>query len=759
MPPIAGASVWLEDVGSGRLEEFKIEHDEDDKSVSCWVPCKTGKEFKVGVTVTEPTPRQEHYRFLIYTDGRLASTYEAIPNRTLKKTEVCTEATPRYFEGQREKGGLRPFQFSDVKLTDDDAHISDVSNIGEIVVKILTFKEEKTLRKAVSAASGAAATRSAPTGETVVHERSKKGLTNCVQFGALRPDTRPPVVNRTAWNRKSQAKTQLVNFPVDLKEVGRVIFKYRRLDVLIADGIAPRSVSADVHAGRQEGSSSGEAKNGVELKVKQEVAANNKENIRLHTTPTVQASQRKQENLSSSLEAGKRSCEARGTAKSAKRVKKEPKEGPFIPGEIGAQDRTGITRAVPRTESNFLRVRGSAVSNTFCVPPPRRVRTLTRSAQEVPTSTTCSWDMPQIAGATIWLEIDGQRLEEFGIERDDMTGTVTCWVPCKTGKAFRFGVSLKDSAPRKRHYRFGFNLDGKHIPSECLPKRTVRKHEACTPAKPVYFEGQEEERGLRPFQFASVRLTDDDDHISDVSSLGDLVVSVYTFEEYRVEKVRRSRRGKDKREVPLVTLGDTVVHERAKKGVASCVQFGELRPRSTGAPSKLKSKGTSSGKSIALNMKKVGKVIFKYRQMDILVADGIAPRPTAKRADTTVQGASSSSTLHAATPSLDGIGAPSRDVKEEVIDVTIDDDDEEQERLRRLKARAAALKELCEVNVSRLSFLLSPDAQSVNMQAEIEALETKKRPCNGSAPARAPKRVKREVKVESFISGEVIDLT
>ena len=52
--------------------------------------------------------------------------------------------------------------------------------------------------------------------------------------------------------------------------------------------------------------------------------------------------------------------------------------------------------------------------------------------------------MPDIAGASVWLEIDGVRLEEFGVERDEGKKTVTCWVPCKTGKvrAYNFGSSF-----------------------------------------------------------------------------------------------------------------------------------------------------------------------------------------------------------------------------------------------------------------------------------------------------------------------------
>lgn len=42
--------------------------------------------------------------------------------------------------------------------------------------------------------------------------------------------------------------------------------------------------------------------------------------------------------------------------------------------------------------------------------------------------------MPQIGGLEVWIEMEGARLEEFGVERDDTSNTVTCWIPCQEGK-------------------------------------------------------------------------------------------------------------------------------------------------------------------------------------------------------------------------------------------------------------------------------------------------------------------------------------
>lgn len=341
--------------------------------------------------------------------------------------------------------------------------------------------------------------------------------------------------------------------------------------------------------------------------------------------------------------------------------------------------------------------------------------------------------MPQIAGATFWLEIDGVRLEEFGTERDKTENTVVCWVPCAAGKDFRFGVSLEELAPRSQHYRFAFELDGTRIPPENVQRRTIRRTSKCTQAHPVYYEGQIEEKGLRPFRFATVRLTDDDSHMSDALKLGDIVVTVNTFTDYREEVVKRGKSGKKK--IESMSLGEAVVHERAKKGLTNCVQFGELRPLA-GSSSQTQGKSRHTTTLFAVGLKTVGKIIFKYRQMDILIADGIAPKHTPQRARIAHRDASSSRTRDAATPNLD-------DDDVEVIKVEASGDDDTG-KLERLKARAAALRELCDV------------------ETQIEALELqkpRKRVRGGDASTPAPKRVKKEPTVQHFAPGEVIDLT
>ncbi|TEB33458.1 hypothetical protein FA13DRAFT_154336 [Coprinellus micaceus] len=162
------------------------------------------------------------------------------------------------------------------------------------------------------------------------------------------------------------------------------------------------------------------------------------------------------------------------------------------------------------------------------------------------------------------------------------------------------------------HYRVALCLDGKTISSgKALERRIIKKADGCTASTPRYFEGQREENGLRPFKFASVRLTDDDSHMTDVSKLGDLVVTVFAYKDTKTERVRTSKQ-KSTKAAPQASLGDTVVHERAKKGLTSCVQFGELRAQPGSSTRKGKPKTT---KTVAINVTELGRITFKYRQM------------------------------------------------------------------------------------------------------------------------------------------------
>jgi hypothetical protein len=65
-----------------------------------------------------------HYRVALCLDGKTISSGKALERRIIKKADGCTASTPRYFEGQREENGLRPFKFASVRLTGESVAIA-----------------------------------------------------------------------------------------------------------------------------------------------------------------------------------------------------------------------------------------------------------------------------------------------------------------------------------------------------------------------------------------------------------------------------------------------------------------------------------------------------------------------------------------------------------------------------------------------------------------------------------------------------------
>jgi hypothetical protein len=134
--------------------------------------------------------------------------------------------------------------------------------------------------------------------------------------------------------------------------------------------------------------------------------------------------------------------------------------------------------------------------------------------------------MPQIGGLEVWVEMEGARLEEFGIERDDTSNTVTCWIPCQEGKvrnanlprtqlwlkhfkAFRLG--MVPQSPRVHNYTISLDFDGTRL--DGVPHRLIPKDVECSFLKPHYIEGLRDTSKTCSFQFGQVKLTGTRSHL------------------------------------------------------------------------------------------------------------------------------------------------------------------------------------------------------------------------------------------------------
>ncbi|KAF6755392.1 hypothetical protein DFP72DRAFT_896724 [Ephemerocybe angulata] len=310
--------------------------------------------------------------------------------------------------------------------------------------------------------------------------------------------------------------------------------------------------------------------------------------------------------------------------------------------------------------------------------------------------------MPELADISIWVEMEGARLQEYGIERDETANTVTCWIPCRAGKDFRFGAYALGGS-RRVNYKLGFVLDGQKV--HVSGKKHFLGSTKGGPGQERYYEGVKEDQLLRRLQFAKVTTTEDDSLQTGTVGLGELVVEVKTFKGISREVVPRATAPRGSR-----TLVNCVLHEQTKTGmVTNCIhQFGNYT---------------------YTELKSLGKVVFKYRNIDVLYAQGTAPRP------------GEPAPVHPRIPSpapMDAAMPPLRNetpkIKQEDTDIA--DDGEIDSELRELEIRAAALEEL------------------VNVKARIAELKSKKRkrdPLDKGDTKPKPQRVKKET--------VVIDLT
>ncbi|KAJ7733604.1 hypothetical protein B0H14DRAFT_2996343 [Mycena olivaceomarginata] len=185
--------------------EYEVEISEDQKSVTCWIASELGKEFAV---YWRNTSYNCDTSGLVYMDGNLCGgkiIYARDLPFTVFKDGVRLDAI-----------SVKPFMFSSLEITDDDAILSGPSHqqLGLVELKIQPVKviESKTTSYSPPSLS-----------HIVVHERSKKAVTQQITLGE------PAVTMPRAFINTETTGPELVKFS----------FKYRPLDILRANGIAP----------------------------------------------------------------------------------------------------------------------------------------------------------------------------------------------------------------------------------------------------------------------------------------------------------------------------------------------------------------------------------------------------------------------------------------------------------------------------------------------------------------------------------------
>ncbi|KAK7031159.1 hypothetical protein VNI00_013574 [Paramarasmius palmivorus] len=213
--------------------------------------------------------------------------------------------------------------------------------------------------------------------------------------------------------------------------------------------------------------------------------------------------------------------------------------------------------------------------------------------------------MVSFAEFSAWINIEGHKAQEYGVEVSEAEKTVTCWIPSEEGKAFE--ICWDDSSrfsATTGSVRVDGNLCGREIrlidQTRCSRRRGIRVSSNM----------------IRPFIFSRVKTTDDDNDVtassSNTAEVGEISVAIIRT------RVLTKSSGKPKtHHIPH----SQTFHEKSKKAIDHQTSFGEAVVSTT-----TKWKSQHYGSTVATFR-------FKYRPLAMLQANGIAspPSPTRKR--------------------------------------------------------------------------------------------------------------------------------
>lgn len=186
--------------------------------ITCWIASDAGKKF--GVRAKFLAQQTSGSLVTVFVDGNRCRGYVISPGWI--GTQEVTSLGNSYVG--------RDFMFSQLELTDDDSMLDDQSanDIGQIMMEVVqgkyTMKEQVVGSKNVN-------DRTLHVREGKVHERAKKACPHRVVFGEEVPH---------------QSSVSAFKIIPDNSPKTIFVFKYTRLDILQAMGIAPRtSIMAD----------------------------------------------------------------------------------------------------------------------------------------------------------------------------------------------------------------------------------------------------------------------------------------------------------------------------------------------------------------------------------------------------------------------------------------------------------------------------------------------------------------------------------
>ncbi|KAF7315887.1 hypothetical protein MIND_00105300 [Mycena indigotica] len=253
----------------------------------------------------------------------------------------------------------------------------------------------------------------------------------------------------------------------------------------------------------------------------------------------------------------------------------------------------------------------------------------------------------------VWIKIDGVDAEEYGVEVDEAERVVSCWIGSEVGKTFtvEWDIHLDYvSTLCGRVYTDGVRCAGKYFtgtkPHHTFVARAERKLSSLSCLAPLLLvvcpASSDFSSPLEP--------ADDDELLATGPNLPDLGVI-----ELRVVPVEL---GESTAQETPATLPSLKLHEQSKKAITQQIQLGPAR-----ASSHCFRQCTTTGPHL-VNFR------FKYRPIEILRANGIAPPLERKTSE---------------SPTRSESAEPGQDVDDDV-----DEMKRLEEQLLAVKARVAA---------------------------------------------------------------------
>ncbi|EIW84402.1 hypothetical protein CONPUDRAFT_163544 [Coniophora puteana RWD-64-598 SS2] len=204
-------------VDGSPLDEFDVVVDEEKLSATCYVPSEAGKKFSVRWKCWEEIRTMESGGYISVDDITCKT------GNVVRTGILGTSDTKERSGISLDRETTQDFVFSNVKLTDDEAYLRThgLEKVGEIK---LTIKRGISALKTVPMLYNNGVKEFEP-----VNEKLGKTMVHRVGFGKQRKRSIP----REGWHF-SASTDPFIYF----------IFRYRPLDVLQAQGIAPRATPA-----------------------------------------------------------------------------------------------------------------------------------------------------------------------------------------------------------------------------------------------------------------------------------------------------------------------------------------------------------------------------------------------------------------------------------------------------------------------------------------------------------------------------------